>query len=102
MPTVADDGKTYTFKIRIGIYFASDPAFKGKKRELVADDVAYSLKRLIDPKLRGPWAWLIEGKIVGLDALAENAKKTGKFDYDAKIPGFETLDRYTLRIRLND
>jgi oligopeptide transport system substrate-binding protein len=102
MPTVTDDGKTYTLKVRKGIYFASDPAFKGKKRELVADDFAYSLKRLIDPKIRGPWAWLIEGKIVGLDALAEQAKKTGKFDYDAKITGLETPDRYTLRIRLND
>jgi ABC-type transport system substrate-binding protein len=102
MPTVSDNGKTYTFKIRKGIYFAPDPAFKGKKRELIADDFAYSLKRLIDPKIRGPWAWLLEGKIVGLDALAEDAKKTGKFDYDAKIAGFEMPDRYTLRIRLND
>jgi len=102
MPTVTDDGKTYTLRVRKGIYFASDPAFKGKKRELVAEDFAYSLKRLIDPKIRGPWAWLIEGKIVGLDALAEQAKKTGKFDYDAKITGLETPDRYTLRIRLND
>jgi oligopeptide transport system substrate-binding protein len=45
---------------------------------------------------------LVEGKIVGLDALAEAAKKSGKFDYAAKIPGLETPDRYTLRIRLND
>src|SRR3954464_10357572 len=41
-------------------------------------------------------------KIIGLDALAENAKYTGKFDYDAKIAGLETPDRYTLRIRLKD
>ena len=102
MPTVADNGKTYTFKIRKGVYFTPDPAFKGKKRELTAEDYAYSLKRLIDPKIRSPWAWLVEGKIVGLDALAEDAKKTGKFDYDAKIAGFEMPDRYTLRIRLND
>ncbi|HEY2816916.1 MAG TPA: ABC transporter substrate-binding protein [Casimicrobiaceae bacterium] len=102
LPTISDDGKTYTFKIRKGIYFANDPAFKGKKRELTSADVAYSLKRLIDPKIRGPWAWLIEGKIAGLDALAESAKKSGKFDYDAKLAGLETPDRYTLRIHLND
>ena len=29
-------------------------------------------------------------------------KKTGKFDYDAKIPGMEAVDRYTLRFRLTE
>ena len=100
MPRVTDDGKTYTFKIRKGIRFADDPAFKGAARELVASDFAYSLKRLIDPKLHSPWAWLIEGKIVGLDALADAARKTGRFDYDAPVAGLETPDRDTLVIRL--
>src|SRR5437899_2518663 len=102
MPTITDNGKTYTIKLRKGIYFTPDPAFKGKKRELIAEDYAYALKRLIDPRVHSPWAWLVEGKIVGLDALAEAAKKSGKFDYAAKIAGLETPDRYTLRIRLND
>ena len=102
LPDIADDGKTYTLHVRKGIYFIDDPAFKGKKRELTAADYAYSLKRLIDPKIRSPWAWLVEGKIVGLDEVAEAAKKSGKFDYDAKIAGLETPDRYTLRIRLKD
>jgi oligopeptide transport system substrate-binding protein len=100
MPQVTDDGKTYTLKIRKSVYFTPDPAFNGKKRELVAEDFVYSLKRLIDPRLRSPWAWLVEDKIVGLDELAEAAKKSGKFDYDKKIPGLEAVDRYTLRIRL--
>jgi len=102
LPVVTDNGKTYTLHVRKGIYFAPDPAFKGRKRELVAADYAYALKRLIDPRVRGPWAWLVEGKIVGLDEAVEAAKKSGKFDYDAKIAGLETPDRYTLRIRLKD
>src|SRR5690242_5320254 len=102
MPEVTDNGKTYTVRVKKGIYFIDDPVFKGRKRELTAADYAYSLKRLIDPKLRSPWAWLVEGKIVGLDEVAEAAKKSGKFDYDAKIAGLETPDRYTLRIRLKD
>ena len=65
MPVVTDNGKTYTIKLRKGIYFAPDPAFKGKKRELIAEDYAYELKRLIDPRTRSPWTWLVEGKIVG-------------------------------------
>ena len=38
MPEVTDNGRTYTIRIRKGIYFADDPAFNGAKRELVAGD----------------------------------------------------------------
>jgi len=101
MPDVADGGKTFTFRIRKGIYFTPDPAFKGRKRELTAQDYAYTFKRLLDPVNRSPSASMLEGKIVGLDALAVQAKKTGKFDYAAPVAGLETPDRYTLRVRLN-
>ena len=100
LPEVTDNGQTYTFRIRKGIYFTPDPAFKGVKRELVADDFAFSIKRLVDPAIHSPWTWLVEGKIVGLDEQAAKAKKTGKFDYGAKVAGLEIVDRYTLRIRL--
>ena len=102
MPEVTDNGKTYTIRVRKGIHFIDDPVFKGKRRELTAADYAYSLKRLIDPRIHSPWAWLVEGKIVGLDALADAAKKSGSFDYDAPVAGLETPDRYTLRIHLKD
>jgi ABC-type transport system substrate-binding protein len=102
LPQVSDHGKTYVFKVRRGIYFAPDPAFKGQKRELTAADYEYSLKRLINPKVRSPYALLVQNKIVGLDELADAARKTGKFDYEAKIPGLEVVDRYTLRIRLKE
>jgi ABC-type transport system substrate-binding protein len=102
LPTVTDDGRTWTIRLRKGIHFAADPAFKGTRRELVAADVLYSLKRLVDPKIRSPWAFLVEGKFVGLDELAAEAKKSGKFDYDRAIPGMEALDRYTLRLRLRN
>src|SRR5712691_5803790 len=49
LPVVSDGGKTYTFKVRKGIYFASDAAFKGKRRELTAADYVYSIKRFRDP-----------------------------------------------------
>jgi len=101
MPEVADGGKTFTFHIRKGVYFTPDPAFKGKPRELTSQDYVYSFKRLLDPVNRSPSASMIEGKIVGLDALVALAKKTSKFDYAAPVAGLETPDRYTLRIRLN-
>ena len=100
LPQVSDHGKTYSFQIRKGIYFTPEPSFKGKKRELTAADYAYSIKRFLDPKNRSPYAFLFDGKIVGLDELAAQAKKSGRFDYDAKVAGLETPDRHTLRIRL--
>lgn len=101
MPQVSDSGRTYLFHLRKGSYFAPDPAFKGVKRELTAADVAYSIKRHMDPKNRSYWQWLVDGKIVGLDEIAQRAKANdSRFDYDAHIPGLEVVDRYTLRIRL--
>ena len=31
LPQITDGGRTYTIKVKRGIYFAADPAFKGKK-----------------------------------------------------------------------
>ncbi|NEX61700.1 ABC transporter substrate-binding protein [Noviherbaspirillum galbum] len=100
MPEVSDDGKTYLFHLRKGIYFSDDPAFKGKKRELTAADVVYSIKRIVDPVNRSPSSSSYEGKIAGLDDLMNAARKGGKFDYDKPIPGLEAVDSHTLRIRL--
>ncbi len=101
MPTVSDGGATYTFRIRQGIYFTPDPAFKGQRRELTAHDYIYSIKRMMDPANRSPSAGFVEGKIAGLDALAAVARKGGRFDYDVPVAGLQAPDRYTLRIRLN-
>jgi oligopeptide transport system substrate-binding protein len=100
LPEVSDHGATYLCRLRKGIFFAPDPAFKGKPRELVAADYAYSLKRLLDPALHSPWMWIVEGKLIGGDELQAAAKKSGKLDYDAPMPGLEVVDRYTLRIHL--
>jgi ABC-type transport system substrate-binding protein len=54
----------------------------------------------MDPKIASPNLWLIEGRVLGVEAMAAKAKKENKFDYDARVPGIEVLDRYTLRIRL--
>ncbi|MQQ99914.1 ABC transporter substrate-binding protein [Glaciimonas soli] len=100
MPEISSDGMTYTFHLKKGIFFTPDPAFNGKPRELTAQDYAYSIERVLDPKNRSPQASTFENKIVGLDDRVALAKKTGKFDYDTPIAGFEIPDRYTLRIHL--
>ena len=101
LPEITDNGRTYTFKVKPGIVFADDPAFKGKRRELTVDDYIYAIKRLVDPGNRSPNAFYVAGKIVGLDeAAAAGSKSNAKFDYGVKIAGLEAIDRHTLRIRL--
>ncbi len=102
MPEVSNNGSSYTFKLKRGIVFAEDPAFKGKRRELIAQDYAYSMRRLFDPALRSPWLFLLDGKIIGMDDVVAKAKATNKFDYDAPVAGLEVVDRYTLRINLKE
>jgi ABC-type transport system substrate-binding protein len=100
LPEVSADGLTYTIRIQKGIYFAADPVFKGKKRELTSADYVYTFKRLLDPNLRSPNSWLLDGRIWGMDAVLKQAAKTGKFNYDQPVAGLQTPDRYTLVIRL--
>ncbi|HSC99655.1 MAG TPA: ABC transporter substrate-binding protein, partial [Casimicrobiaceae bacterium] len=100
LPTVEEGGRVFICRLRKGIYFTPDPAFKGKPRELTAADFAYSFKRMLDPAVKAGWLWLLEGKLEGGDEAQAKANKTGKFDYDAPLPGLAVVDRYTLKITL--
>ena len=100
MPEITEGGRVYTMRLKKGIYFSDDPAFKGQKRELVAKDYIFAIQRLIDPKMSSPNAWMVEGRIEGLDAMRDKAKKDGKLDYDAPISGLRAPDPHTLQIRL--
>ncbi len=100
MPEVSADLKTITLRVKPGIYFADDPAFNGKKRELVAEDYVYSIKRLMDPKLSAPQLGEVEGLILGSDEYIAKARKANKLDYDAPLEGLRALDRYTWQIKL--
>ena len=102
VPKPEENGTRYTFKIRPGIMFADDAAFNGAKRELVASDVEYSIKRFCDPTNRSPYEWLFVNKLVGLDELTAQAKKVGKFDYEAKIEGLKVVDKYTIDFKLKE
>lgn len=95
-PEVSADGLDYTIRLKPGVYFVDDPAFpQGKGREVVAQDVVYSLQRHFDPSMRPQGAWLWQGRIAGLDEW-----KDAGSDYSREIPGLRAVDRHTLRIRL--
>ncbi|WP_341891269.1 ABC transporter substrate-binding protein [Variovorax sp. YR752] len=103
MPEHSSDFRTWTVRLKPGIHFADDPVFKGVKRELVAQDIVYSYKRIFDPENKSPvYSGLAEQGMLGLDELREQALKTGKFDYDREVEGLRALDRYTVQFRLKE
>jgi oligopeptide transport system substrate-binding protein len=100
IPVPEEEGTSYTIKLKKGVHFSPHEAFGAKKRELLAQDIVYSVKRHYDDSLKPVWRFLIEGKIVGLDAWNEANKKAGKIDWDASIPGLQVVDSHTLKIKL--
>ena len=102
MPVISDDFRTYTVKIKPGIYFDDDPAFGGKKRELTAADFVYTYKRHFDPTTKSPtYPDLEEEKLVGMEELRRAAEKPGaRFNYDKEVDGIRALDRYTIQFKL--
>jgi len=101
LPAVSSDFRTFTLRIRPGIWFQDDPAFKGQRRELVAEDYVYSIKRVFDPRWKSQTLFELEpARIVGLDEARQRALKGLPFDYATPVDGLRALDRYTLQIRL--
>ncbi len=102
MPQISADFRTFTFRLKPGIYFADDPAFKGRKRELVAQDYVYSLKRHYDPRWNSPNLYRLEAaRILGLSELRQQVLKDKKpFPYEREVEGLRALDRYTFQVRL--
>lgn len=103
MPTVSDDGLTYTFKLKQGVLFHDNKCFEGGKgREMVAEDVVYSIKRLADARNNAIGWWLLDEKIVGLNEWREKQKAAAKTDYDASVEGIKALDKYTVQFKLRE
>jgi ABC-type transport system substrate-binding protein len=102
MPEVSEDFRVWTVRVQPGIFFAADPAFGGKPRELVAADYVYSFMRIFDPALKSPsYSTLKDEGIVGLEESRARSLAAGKpFDYDRPVEGLRALDRYTIEFRL--
>jgi len=102
LPEISADFRRFTFRIRPGIFFADDPVFKGKPRELVAQDYVYAIKRFYDPRTNSEHLYRFQNaKLLGLTELRDKAIKAKQpFDYDTEVEGLRAIDRYTLRVVL--
>jgi ABC-type transport system substrate-binding protein len=84
MPEVSDDGTVFTFTLREGVKFHNG-------RELTADDVAYTITRVLDPETMSPgqsFYFTIKGSEEFANGEAES------------VEGIEVLDDRTIRFTL--
>jgi peptide/nickel transport system substrate-binding protein len=67
---ISEDKKTYTFYLRNDVFFHDDPCFKNSKgRKMIAQDVVYSLQRIVDKKVASPGSWIFNKKVDSLDGF---------------------------------
>jgi ABC-type transport system substrate-binding protein len=107
MPTFSPDRLTLTIPIKPGVYFQDDPCFKnkgGKGRELQAQDFVNGMKRLALPAIESQGWWILDHKIVGINAFHDKFSKVLKQDSDKafaeEIEGLKAVSPYILQIKL--
>jgi peptide/nickel transport system substrate-binding protein/oligopeptide transport system substrate-binding protein len=83
--TISDDGLTYTFRLRENIFFHND-------RAVTADDVVYSLSRVVNPETQSPGAGFFDS-IEGYEAVAAGEAET--------LSGVKALGNQTVEITLS-
>ncbi|MBY0515599.1 MAG: hypothetical protein K2P81_01735 [Bacteriovoracaceae bacterium] len=71
VPEVSDDGKTYSFKLKSGIFFHPHPSFGGKLRELHAEDFALALKRIAFEPIKSPFRSFFLETLVGFKEFGQ-------------------------------
>jgi oligopeptide transport system substrate-binding protein len=93
LPQISDDGLTYTFTLRDGIDFVR----RGEiVREVTADDVVFSINRVLRPDLLphpSPVSEAFFASIVGADAVLDGSAETAA--------GLKALDERTVEITLS-
>jgi oligopeptide transport system substrate-binding protein len=80
------DGLIWTFSLRQGVHFHSG-------REVVAEDVVYSLSRLLDPAVSSPRSWLLDS-VKGASEFQSGVAK--------HLEGITAVDRFTVKITLSE
>ena len=81
---ISKDGKTYTFKLRKGVKFHNG-------REVVAQDVKYSIERTNNPKTESPGAGFYD-MIAGMEAFKKGKAK--------EVKGVKVVDSHTVQFTL--
>ena len=92
---VSPDKKTYRFHLRTDVFFHAHPVFaSGKGRRMVAADVVYSLRRIMDPAVASSGAWIFNNKLdaeKGFNAINDSTFELNLYRPFAPILGLLSM-----------
>jgi len=98
--TISNDAKTYTFKLRKGVYFHADDCFSNKKgREVVASDIQYCMQFACSGLPENKIGNLLINKIKGAKKFHNSTKKSIKGQV---VNGIKVINDYTIEINLDE
>jgi peptide/nickel transport system substrate-binding protein/oligopeptide transport system substrate-binding protein len=84
--TASRDGVVWIFNLRRDVQFHNG-------RAMTAEDVVYSLSRLLDPSVGSPRSWFLD-KVKGASAFQDGSAR--------ELAGISAVDRYTVQISLSE
>ncbi len=99
LPEATADPLVWTIRLRDDVRFHDDACFPdGRGRLMIADDVAWTLRRIADPHAPAA-AWpMLTGRIAGLDEF--HNQTAGGTTADPTVSGIEVVNAHTLRLHL--
>lgn len=100
MPSISEDGKTITIKIKKGVKFHDSLGLPA--RTLKSQDFITQFKRIAFKPTKSNGWFLFKNKIVGLDAFRKLAKNDFKKFKSLAVEGLIPYDDHTLVIKLKN
>ena len=104
MPTVSKDMRLFRCRLRSDLYFQAAPCFPDRaSRRITARDMAFSILRLADARIRSTGYWLIRDRIRGIGEFRKKTAAAKPYDmtpYDTLCSGIRILDELTFEIEL--
>lgn len=98
--TISLDAKTYTFKIRKGVFFHTDECFSDENgREVVANDIQFCMQFACSGLPENKIGNLLINKIKGAKKFHNATKKSMK---GQSVAGIKVIDDYTIEITLDE
>jgi oligopeptide transport system substrate-binding protein len=95
---VTNEGRTYTFELRKGVYFRDDPCYpNGKGKELSSQDVKFTLELLCTKSpINKSFEYTLKDLIVGANDYYNKSDKNNQ----QELSGLKIIDKYKFSVEL--